>query len=108
MFSFNTFLANVSILYPLKISENQRCSGIFREYRVRTLTRNGFITFAHNIYTIYALLCNTVILVKIIIKLIHDTRREKLNSEQKFIKEKSWLLLYLFNMFTQSIKVWFI
>ena len=30
----NPFLASVSILYPLKIPENQRFSGVFRGYKV--------------------------------------------------------------------------
>ena len=36
----NLFLANVSILYPLEIPENQRFSGVFRDYKMRTLARN--------------------------------------------------------------------
>ena len=37
----NLFLANVPILYPLKTPENQRFSGVFRGYKMGTLTRNG-------------------------------------------------------------------
>ena len=37
--AFNTFLANVSILYPLKTPENLRFSGFFRGYKMRTLAR---------------------------------------------------------------------
>ena len=37
----NPFLANVSILYPLKTPENQRFSGVFRGYKMGTLARNG-------------------------------------------------------------------
>ena len=37
----NPFLASVPILYPLKISENQIFSGVFRGYRIRTFARNG-------------------------------------------------------------------
>ena len=33
---FNSFLANAPILYPLKIPENQRFSGIFRGYKMVT------------------------------------------------------------------------
>ena len=40
---FNSFLANVPILYPLKTPENQRFSGVFREYKMRTLARDGLI-----------------------------------------------------------------
>ena len=36
----NLFLANVSILYPLEIPENQRFSGVFRDFKMRTLARN--------------------------------------------------------------------
>ena len=47
---FNPFVANVSILYPLKTLENQPCqitiwhgqfSVIFREYKMGALARNG-------------------------------------------------------------------
>ena len=34
---FNPFLANVPILYPLKTPENQRFSGVFRGYKMKTL-----------------------------------------------------------------------
>ena len=34
--------ANVPILYPLKTSENQRFSGVFRGHKMETLTGNGF------------------------------------------------------------------
>ena len=37
----NPFLANAPILYPLKALENQRFSGVFREYKMGTLARNG-------------------------------------------------------------------
>ena len=49
---FNTYLANVPILYLLKTPENQRFSGIFRGYKMRTyifeeiqsgITKNCFI-----------------------------------------------------------------
>ena len=36
----NPFLANVPILCPLKASKNQRFSGAFRGYKIRTLVRN--------------------------------------------------------------------
>ena len=34
--------ANAPILYPLKISENQRFSGVFMGHKMGTLTGNGF------------------------------------------------------------------
>ena len=37
----NTFLANVLILYPLKIPDNLWFSGVFRGYKMGTLARNG-------------------------------------------------------------------
>ena len=37
----NRFLRNVSILLPLKASENQMFLGVFRRYKMRTLARNG-------------------------------------------------------------------
>ena len=39
----NPFLANVPILYHLKTPENLWFSGVFREYKMRTLARNGLI-----------------------------------------------------------------
>ena len=42
---FNAFLANVPILYSLKIAEIQRFPGIFREYKMGTLVGNGLIFF---------------------------------------------------------------
>ena len=41
---FNTFLANASILYPLKSPENLWFSGIFRGYKMGILVRNGLIS----------------------------------------------------------------
>ena len=38
---FNPFLTNVSLLYPLKTSENQLFSDVFRGYRSGTLVENG-------------------------------------------------------------------
>ena len=38
---FNPFLANVPILYPLNTPENLWFSGVFREYKMETLARNG-------------------------------------------------------------------
>ena len=35
------FLANVLILYPLKIPENHRFSGVFRAYKMRPLAIVG-------------------------------------------------------------------
>ena len=40
---FNPFLVNISILYPLKIPENQSFSGVFRVYKMETLARNELI-----------------------------------------------------------------
>ena len=39
----NAFLTNVSILYPLKTTEQQRCSGVLRGYKMGTVARNGSI-----------------------------------------------------------------
>ena len=41
LFRINPFLANVPILYPLKIPENQRHSGLFRGCKMGTLAKNG-------------------------------------------------------------------
>ena len=38
---FNPFLANAPILYSLKTPENQKFSGVFRGYKMGTLTRDG-------------------------------------------------------------------
>ena len=38
---FNPFQENVSFLYPLKMSQNQRFSDVFRWYRKGTLASNG-------------------------------------------------------------------
>ena len=35
------FLANITLLYPLKTSENQKFSDVFREYRSEILVENG-------------------------------------------------------------------
>ena len=37
---FNPFSTSVPILYPLKTSENQRFSDVFREYRSGALVEN--------------------------------------------------------------------
>ena len=42
---FKPFLANVSILYPLKTPENLWFSGIFRGYKMGLLARNGLGNF---------------------------------------------------------------
>ena len=53
---FNLFLANASILYPppppppqknknKKTPQNQKFSGVFRVYKIRTLARSRFISF---------------------------------------------------------------
>ena len=39
--SINPFLANAIVLYPLKTSENERFFGVFRGYKMGTLTRTG-------------------------------------------------------------------
>ena len=39
--NINLFLANVPILKPLKIPENQRFSGVFRRYKVGTWLNIG-------------------------------------------------------------------
>ena len=36
----NPFLANIPILYSLKTPENQSFSGVFRGYKMGTLTEN--------------------------------------------------------------------
>ena len=38
-------LSNIPILYPLKKTENQSFSDIFRGYKMGTLARNGLICF---------------------------------------------------------------
>ena len=43
MESVNPFLANATLLYPLKTPENLSFSGVFRGYKMRTLARNGLI-----------------------------------------------------------------
>ena len=43
----NPFLANVPILYPLKIQENQRFSNVFRGYKMGTLARIGLTAFSY-------------------------------------------------------------
>ena len=43
-FVITPFLANVSVLYPLKIRENhQRFAVVFKSYKLETLARNGLI-----------------------------------------------------------------
>ena len=42
--TIEAFLANVPILYPLKTTENQRFSGVFRGCKMGTLARNGSMT----------------------------------------------------------------
>ena len=37
----NLFLTNILLPYPLKTSENQRFSDVFRGYRTGTLVENG-------------------------------------------------------------------
>ena len=38
-------MANVDILYPLETTENLWFSGIFRGYKIETLTKNGLSQF---------------------------------------------------------------
>ena len=42
---FNPFSTSVPLPYPLKTSENQRFSDVFRGYRSETLVENGLRTF---------------------------------------------------------------
>ena len=51
MLRFKPFLTGVFILHPLKITEKQRFSGVFRGYEKRTLIRNelNHILFFHNL-----------------------------------------------------------
>ena len=58
--NINPFLANVYILYPLKTPENQRFSGVFRGYKIGTLTRNGLSSvFSHNFANYQKILYNS-------------------------------------------------
>ena len=41
MQNINPFLANVTILYPLKTPENQRFPDVFRGYKMGALARYG-------------------------------------------------------------------
>ena len=41
---FNPFSLNVPFLYPMKTSENRRCSDVFRGYRSRALIENWLMT----------------------------------------------------------------
>ena len=41
----NPFPANVPILYPLKTPENHKFSGVFRRYKMGTITRNMLTKF---------------------------------------------------------------
>ena len=41
----NSFQTNALFLYPLKTSENQKCSEFFRGYRKGTLAWNGLMIF---------------------------------------------------------------
>ena len=41
----NLFMANVGILYLLETTENLWFSGIFRGYKIETLTKNGLSQF---------------------------------------------------------------
>ena len=47
-FIFNPFHAIDLILYPLKTSENQRLSDVFKEYRKRQEAWNGLMDSAEN------------------------------------------------------------
>ena len=37
----NPFLINIPILYPLKTAENQKLSGVFKGYTMRTMAKDG-------------------------------------------------------------------
>ena len=41
----NPFPASVPILHPLKTPENQKASGVFRDYKIGVMTQNGLIKF---------------------------------------------------------------
>ena len=47
LFKVNPFLASVPILQPPKTPKNLRFFGIFRRYKMGTLTRNGLTTDIH-------------------------------------------------------------
>ena len=51
---FNPFSTNVSLLYPLKMSENRWFVYIFKEHRSRTLVENGLMLFWCNSGQTYA------------------------------------------------------
>ena len=48
-FSINPFIATMIFLYPLKTSENQRFSDVFRGYRKRQVAWNELISSSVNI-----------------------------------------------------------
>ena len=60
-FLISIFLANVSILYPLKTSENHRFSHVSWEHRIGTLVENGlnilflFMFITHNSHSYHFL-----------------------------------------------------
>ena len=45
--SIDGFKPNVPFLYPLKTSENQKFSDVFRGYKNKTLDSNGLNYFNH-------------------------------------------------------------
>ena len=51
--SINPFWPNVPFLYPVKISENQRFSNIFRGYRNGTVGQNGLITMSKRLIMLF-------------------------------------------------------
>ena len=51
------FLANVSVLYPLKTPENFCFSGVFREYKIETMAKNGLF-FPHSERFLVKLICH--------------------------------------------------
>ena len=57
-FKLNCFRPE-SILYPLKKRENQRFSGVFQGYQVRTLVRNGLKTTTQSAFTFFRLTITT-------------------------------------------------
>ena len=107
MYLFNPFLANIPILYPLKTSENQRFSGVFRDYKMGTLARNGLMSgiclslhiFTGRLFTSLALLLRSLFcgVIKDIVMLMVLVFRETAKSiivlaiRVEFFSELSYL-----------------
>ena len=68
-------MSSVTFLYPLKTSENQRLSDVFREYKNVTLDINGLTTKSFKL--------STVVFTITIIK-FNDKIRLKLVDEMSF------------------------